>query len=254
MSNTDFVLAGEDLTVSFDGFKAIDALTLYVDKNELLVIIGPNGAGKTTLLRALAGLEPGNVTLGETPLAALPPRERARTIGYLPQHASPAWNLTAEALVRLGRLPHRTSRAEDDAAVRAALAALDAAHLAPRGIHTLSGGERARILLARVLAGQPRWILADEPLASLDLAHAAALLAHFRALADQGTGAKTGVVLVVHSLAHAMNHADRVIVLHKGRLAADAPPAVALSEDVIEHVWGVRAAWTGPAGARALSL
>ena len=232
----------------------LTGISATLSPGELTAICGPNGAGKTTLLRALAGLEPpsgsGAVELDGQPVASLPPRTRARTIGYLPQHASPAWNLTAEALVRLGRLPHRTSRAEDDSAVHAALAALGAAHLAPRGIHTLSGGERARVLLARVLAGNPRWILADEPLASLDLAHAAALLAHFRAVADQGTG----VVLVVHSLAHAMNHAQRVIVLHDGRIAADGPPAQALSEDVIEHVWGVRAAWTGPAGARALSL
>ncbi len=240
------ILATENLTVP----GRLNGISATLRPGELTAICGPNGAGKTTLLRALAGLEPGPVTLGATPLAALPPRRRAQDIGYLPQHAEPAWNLTAEALVRLGRLPHRTGRAEDDAAVHAALTALDAAHLAPRGIHTLSGGERARVLLARVLAGNPRWILADEPLASLDLAHAAALLAHFRKLADQGTG----VVLVVHSLAHAMNHANRVIVLHNGRIAADAPPQIALSEEVIEHVWNVRATWTGPQGARALSL
>jgi iron complex transport system ATP-binding protein len=239
-------LIAENLTIP----GRLTSLTTAVRPGELTAICGPNGAGKTTLLRALAGLEAGPVTLGETPLATLPPRRRAQEIGYLPQHAEPAWNLTVSALVRLGRLPHRTSRAEDEAAVHAALTALDAAHLAPRGIHTLSGGERARVLLARVLAGQPSWILADEPLASLDLAHAATLLAHFRGLADAGAG----VVLVVHSLAHAMNHADRVIVLQNGRLAADGPPQTALSEEVIEHVWGVRAQWTGPQGARALSL
>lgn len=228
----------------------LTAITTTLRPGELTAICGPNGAGKTTLLRALAGLEPGPVSLGETPLSAIAPRRRAQDIGYLSQHAEPAWNLTVEALVRLGRLPHRTARAEDDAAAAAALAALDCAHLATRGIHTLSGGERARVLLARVLAGQPRWILADEPLASLDLAHAAALLAHFRQLADQGTG----VVLVVHSLTHAMNHADRVIVLENGRLAADGPPQTALSEELIEHVWRVRAQWTGPQGAQALSL
>ena len=240
------ILAAENLTVP----GRLAGVTAALRPGELTAICGPNGAGKTTLLRALAGLEPGECTLGNTPLAALPPRIRAQAIGYLPQHAEPAWNLTAEALVRLGRLPHRTARAEDDAAVEAALAALDCTHLAGRGIHTLSGGERARVALARVLAGNPRWILADEPLASLDLAHAATLLAHFRALADQGAG----VALVVHSLAHAMNHAGRVIVLENGRIAADGPPRIALSEEVIEHVWHVRASWTGPEGARALSL
>ena len=248
------ILACANLTVP----ARLTDITAALRPGELTAICGPNGAGKTTLLRALAGLEPGpgtgpgtgNVTLDGTPLAAIPPRTRAQSIGYLPQHAEPAWNLSAAALVRLGRLPHRTSAAEDAAAAAAALAALDCAHLADRPIRTLSGGERARVLLARVLAGNPRWILADEPLASLDLAHAAALLVHLRALADRGTG----VALVVHSLAHAMNHAARVIVLHKGRLAADGPPAKALSEEVIEHVWGVSAQWTGPAGARALSL
>lgn len=229
-------------------------ISLSLRPGELTAICGPNGAGKTTLLRALAGLEPAPVKLGETPLADLPPRRRAQDIGYLSQHAQPAWNLSAEALVRLGRLPHRASRTEDEAAATAALAALDCAHLAQRGIHTLSGGERARVLLARVLAGQPRWILADEPLASLDLAHAAALLRHFRQLADQAKGPGCGVVLVVHSLAHAMNHADRVIVLDRGHLAADGPPQVALSENLIEQVWRVRAQWTGPDGAHALSL
>jgi iron complex transport system ATP-binding protein len=240
------ILAAQNLTVP----GRLTDVSVTLRPGELTAICGPNGAGKTTLLRALAGLEPGPVTLGATPLAALPPRRRAQAIGYLSQHAEPAWNLTAAALVRLGRLPHRTRAAEDHAAASAALAALDCTHLAERGIHTLSGGERARVLLARVLAGQPQWILADEPLASLDLGHAAALLAHFRRLADQGAG----VVLVVHSLAHAMNHADRVIVLDKGRVAVDAPPHPALAEDIIEQVWGVRTAWTGPAGARALSL
>lgn len=251
MTPANTALACENLTVP----GRLTEISAALRPGELTAICGPNGAGKTTLLRALAGLEgaalePDSVSLGQTPLAAMDPRLRAQAIGYLAQHAEPAWNLTVAALVRLGRLPHRTSRADDDAAASAALAALGCAHLVERGIHTLSGGERARVLLARVLAGEPGWILADEPLASLDLGHAAALLRHFRALANQGAG----VVLVVHSLAHAMNHADRVIVLDKGRLAADGPPQTALSEEVIEHVWGVKAQWSGPAGARALSL
>jgi len=115
-------------------------------------------------------------------------------------------------------------------------------------VSTLSGGERARALLARVLAGEPGWILADEPLAALDLAHQLALLARFRRAADSGAG----VVLVLHDLALAINHADRVLVLDRGMLAADGRPEAALAEETIARVWGVRARWLGEPGARAL--
>jgi iron complex transport system ATP-binding protein len=240
------ILAAENLTVP----GRLAGVTAALQPGTLTAICGPNGAGKTTLLRALAGLQSGPITLGDQPLSAIPARTRAQAIGYLPQHGEAAWNLTAKALVRLGRLPHRTSAAEDEAACHAALAALDLLDLAQRPIHTLSGGERARVLLARVLAGSPRWILADEPLASLDLAHTRTLLQHLRRLADQGVG----VIVVVHSLAHAMNHAGRALVLHEGRLAADGLPETALSADVLERVWGVTSEWIGPPGARALSL
>jgi iron complex transport system ATP-binding protein len=239
-------LAAENLTVP----GRLEAVSAALQPGTLTAICGPNGAGKTTLLRALAGLTAGAITLGATPLAHIPPRRRAQTIGYLPQRGEAAWNLTAHALVRLGRLPHRTSAAEDEAATTAALAALRCTHLAQRPVHTLSGGERARVALARVLAGQPQWILADEPLASLDLAHTRALLAHLGERARAGTG----VVVVLHSLADAMNHASRVLVLHHGRLVADGPPAQALAAEVIAQVWGVTGTWIGPPGARALSL
>jgi iron complex transport system ATP-binding protein len=178
----------------------------------------------------------------------MPARERAQAIGFLPQGGDVAWNLAVETLVRLGRLPHRTARAVDDAAVAQALADMAIAPLAQRAVGTLSGGERARVLLARVLAGQPAWILADEPLASLDLAHARALLAHFRRLAHAGKG----VALVLHDLAQAMNHADHVVVLDRGRVVATGAPQDALDPAIIAKVWGVEAQWLGVAGARAL--
>ncbi len=224
----------------------LDAITATLEPGQITAICGPNGAGKSTLLQALAGLlEPssGSIELGD---GTLPHgRERARRIGYLPQVGEVAWDLSVAALAGLGRLPHGD---RGEAQVTAALAALDLTHLAGRPVSTLSGGERARALLARVLAGEPEWILADEPLAALDLAHQLALLARLREVAAQGTG----VVLVLHDLALAMNHADRVLVLDRGTLATDGVPEQALTEEAIARVWGVSARWLGEPGARAL--
>jgi iron complex transport system ATP-binding protein len=217
---------------------------------EVTAICGPNGAGKSTLLQCLAGLlAPGSgiVTLEGTPIVSLLPRERARAIGYLSQEGEIAWDLSVRNLVALGRLPYGDG---GDAQVAAALAALDLEAFSSRPISTLSGGEKARALLARVLAGEPRWILADEPLAALDLGHQLALVGHLGRAASGGTG----VVLVLHDLALAMNHADRVLVLDKGHLAADGAPEAALDPTLIERVWGVPARWLGEPGARALAV
>ena len=226
----------------------LDGISFELEQGTITAICGPNGAGKSSLVEALAGLQgvDGDVRLDGATLATLAPRERARRIGYLPQHGEVAWDLSVRALAALGRLPHG-DRAEGP--VERALAALDLAELADRRVLTLSGGERARALLARVFAGEPRWILADEPLAALDLAHQLALLGHLRRAADGGTG----VVLVLHDLALAMNHASRVLVFDNGRLAADGPPETALSEETIARVWGVPARWLGEPGARALA-
>jgi iron complex transport system ATP-binding protein len=209
-------------------------------------ICGPNGAGKSTLLSALAGLlEPssGAVELDGVPLPH--GRERARRIGYLPQTGEIAWDLSVTALVALGRMAHGDC---GEPQVAAALEALDLAAFADRPVSTLSGGERGRALLARVLAGEPEWILADEPLAALDLGHQLALLGKLREAAGRGAG----VVFVLHDLTLAMNHADRVLVLDRGRLAAEGPPEQALSAEVIRRIWGVPARWLGEPGARAL--
>jgi iron complex transport system ATP-binding protein len=225
-------------------------VSLELKPGEVTAICGPNGAGKSSLLACLAGLEPGAVVLGGAALATMPPRERAKAIGYLPQSAEIAWDLSVETLAGLGRLPWNTGPLADSAAVEAAMAAMELDELRRRPVSQLSGGEKARALLARVLAGTPQWLLADEPLANLDLAHQLALLAHFRALAERGLG----VVLVLHDLAHAINHADRVVVLRGGRVSADGAPEAALAEDVLAEVWGVQARWLGEPGRRALAI
>jgi len=226
-------------------------ITFTLRPGQVTAIVGPNGAGKSTLLSALAGLTPGMVQLDGTPLSSMDPRARARAVGFLPQSGQVAWNVSVETLVSLGRLPHATGPAENAAAVDAALAALDLVPLRQRPLAHLSGGERGRAMLARVLAGQPRWILADEPLASLDLAHQHALLTRFRALARDE---RKGVVLVLHDLAQAMNHADHVVVLHHGRLAAEGPPELVLDSTLIQGVWGLSTRWLGEPGHRALQV
>lgn len=215
---------------------------------EITAICGPNGAGKSTLLATLAGLiapAQGEIALEGKPLSAMPARERARQIGYLPQSREIAWDVDVATLVGLGRLPWRAGAAADRVAVSAALETLDLGDLADRPVTRLSGGELARALLARVLAGEPHWILADEPLAALDLAHQVVLMRHFRALADRGLG----IVLVLHDLAAAMNGADRVVVLDRGAIVAAGPPREALDADRLRQTWGVAADWLrGDAG------
>lgn len=237
-------LAAADLTIG----KRLRGVDVQIEPGQITAICGPNGAGKSTLLTALAGLlapDSGRVTLGGTDIAAMHPRTRAQRVGYLPQDGEIAWDVAVRSLVALGRMPQGDSAAEP---VERAMAALDLEALATRPISKLSGGEKARALLARVLAGEPEWLLADEPLAALDIGHQLTLLRHLRRVADGGAG----VVLVLHDLALAMNHADHVVVLDSGRLIANGAAEGALSAEVIVSVWGVQAKWIGEAGAQAL--
>ena len=243
------MLAADRLSLVRGGSRVVDNLSARLEPGTITAIVGPNGAGKSSLLLGLAGLlvpASGQVTLDGSNLAAMPPRTRAQAIGYLPQAPDIAWDVAVENLVALGRLPWRDRGTQE---IEAAIAALALEDLRHRPASRLSGGERARVLLARVLAGNPRWVLADEPLAALDLAHQLALVAHLRNCARAGQG----VVVVVHDLALAMNHADRVLVLDGGRLVIDGAPETALSPEVIAQVWGVSGHWLGEPGAQALA-
>ncbi len=231
----------------------LEAVTTAFHAGEVAAICGPNGAGKSSLLTALAGLiaaDGGEVTLDGALLSAMPPQQRAQAIGYLPQAPEVAWDVSVETLVALGRLPWRNRAEVDRAAIEAALTTMELEDLRKRQVNRLSGGERARALMARVLAGQPRWILADEPLANLDLAHQQGLLKKLRDQAKAGVG----VVLVLHGLAQAINHADRALVLHRGELVAEGAPEAVLDAATIRKVWGIEARWLGEPSQRALSI
>jgi len=227
----------DSISLRLGGQAVLDDVSAVLRPGRVTAILGPNGAGKSSLLRSIAALVPhqGEVRLGDRSIAALRPDERARLLGYLPQLGAVHWNITAADLVGLGRLPHRTSLAEDAAAVLAAMEATDTLDLASRTVDALSGGERARVLLARVLAGAPQWLLADEPLASLDPAHQLDVLARLRSVAARGTG----VVIVLHDLAHAARIADDVLLLQGGRHVAFGPAADTLTPDRLRALFGV---------------
>ncbi|MBD2841465.1 ABC transporter ATP-binding protein [Erythrobacter rubeus] len=243
-------LVANDLTLERGGQSVLKNVDTEFPPGTITAIVGPNGAGKSSLLLALAGLlEPvsGTVELDGERLSELPPLERAKTLGYLPQHTEIAWDVAVENVVALGRLPHRD---RGTAEIETAIAALTLEPLRHRPARQLSGGEQARVLLARVLAGEPRWILADEPLAALDLAHQLSLVSHLQNCAHSGQG----VVIVLHDLALAMNHADNAVVLHEGKCAASGPVEDALSSETIRSCWGVDAQWIGDRGSRALII
>lgn len=239
------VLEARNVSVSLGAGPARNAVltdaSLVLRKGEITAIIGPNGAGKSTLLACLAGLrapESGSVMLGEVPLKCISARERGQRIGFLPQVAEVNWDIDVATLVTLGRLPHQGrwgQNTADLAAIAEAMSATDTAQFASRVVGTLSGGERARALLARVLAGQPEFLLADEPLANLDPRHQFDSLALMRRVATSGAG----VVLVLHDLGHAMRVADRVVMMDGGQIVADGEPAAVLTPDRIGAVYGV---------------
>jgi iron complex transport system ATP-binding protein len=212
--------------------------TLAIQPGQVTAIIGPNGAGKTSLIKALAGLIPpvsGTVEIDGQSLSSLSDRERALTIGYLPQEGTPAWAVTVDDLVSLGRLPHTSSPVENRAAIDTAMSATDITHLAHRTVDTLSGGELARAKIARVLAGKPRWILADEPLANLDPPHQRDTLTLLRTIAQQGVG----VVTILHQLNAAVNYADAVVMLKSGRVVAQGSTRDTLTAETLAAVFGM---------------
>lgn len=236
-------LAVNGLTLSLGGARILDAIDARFQPGRVTAVLGPNGAGKSTLLACLAGLrkaDSGAVMLGGVPREALSARELAQRIGLLPQTADVHWDVDVATLVALGRYPHRSRWGETDAdraAMAQAMAATDVFQFASRAMTALSGGERARVLLARVLAGEPEWLLADEPLANLDPAHQIDALQCLRDVAARGAG----VVVVLHDLNHAMRAADDVLLLSGGRVVAFGPPEAVLTRERIAQTYGVDA-------------
>lgn len=246
-------LVAQSISVTLGGAAILASVSASFLPGKVTAVLGPNGAGKSTLLACLAGLrtpDMGDVLIGGVSRAVLDRRELARRIGFLPQTADVHWDVDVQTLVGLGRFPHRGRWGEsavDRVAVAQAMATTDVTQFAARRVQTLSGGERARVLLARVLAGTPQWLLADEPLANLDPAHQLDGLDCLRSAAAAGAG----VVVVLHDLNHAARVADQVLLLRDGKLVAHGPPDAVLTEALIAQTYGVDTyLGTTPAGQR----
>jgi iron complex transport system ATP-binding protein len=237
-------LRAEGLAVRLGRRFVLERIDLALQPGLLTVIVGPNGAGKTTLLRVLAGLlrpDRGAVWLGPSRLDAVPPRERARTIAYLPQNGSVGWPVPVESVVALGRMPHGEAVGDlpDDGrrAVAAAIGAVGLNGFEDRSAADLSGGERARVLLARAFATEAPVLLADEPVAALDPRHQFLVLDVLKGRAEAGAT----VVAVMHDLAVAARFADRLVLLDAGRIVADGAPRDVLTPRRLAEVFRIEA-------------
>lgn len=248
------ILTVSDLSISLAGKSVLHHVAMRIHSGEVVGLLGPNGAGKTTLIKVLAGLSvagseiDGEVYLDNNPLRALSPRERARHIAYLPQQhdGMSLWPVRVRDLVALGRLPYsNTSRyhylynrtlAIDSIAVTNALRATDTEILADCRLDELSGGERARVLLARALAVEAQILLADEPIVHLDPKHQIQLLVLLRKQA----ALNTAVLVVLHDLGLIARYCDKVAVLDRGSIVVFGSPMEVLDDSLLEQVYSIR--------------
>jgi iron complex transport system ATP-binding protein len=212
------------------GRPVLTGVSMTLKPGLVMALVGQNGAGKSTLLKALSGeLAPqqGTVFLHDRPVSHWAGQDRARLLSVLPQQHALNFEFSVQEVVSLGRYPHRTGYRRDNRIVQEALALCDLVHLGQRTINEISGGERQRVHLARVLAQiweaqpeGPRFLLLDEPATGLDLNHQQALFQAVQRFASRGVG----VLMVVHDLNLAARYADEVLLLHQGVVVAQGTP------------------------------
>ena len=238
------LISVRNVAVALAGRQILRDVSFELPRQNLVALVGPNGAGKTTLLRTMAGLlrPSGEVLIDGKRVHDLSSAQRALKFGYLPQGHVVHWPLPAHDVVALGRYPHGATDPSrlppvDEAAVARAMQATDTVAFGDRPVTELSGGERSRVALARVLAVEAPVVVADEPTAYLDPRHQLDVMQLLRKAADGGTL----VIVVTHDLGLAARFADAVLVMADGQLAAHGPAREALSEQVLAEVFRVQA-------------
>ncbi len=235
-------LAAEALAFGYPGHPVGRDVSLALAPGEVVCLLGPNGGGKTTLFKTMIGLlkpQGGRVTIDSQDIRHWPPRRLAQAIGYVPQAHAGYFPFTVEDVVLMGRTAHvgvfSAPSRRDRALAAEALHTLGLSHLAGQVYTRISGGERQLALIARALAQAPRILVMDEPTASLDFGNQLRVLARVAALARGGMT----VVLSTHDPDHAFHIADRVAMLHAGRMVRLGPPAEAVTRDSLREVYGV---------------
>ena len=220
---------------------AVDGVSLEVPEGACTAVLGPNGSGKSTLLRLMLGLaapDAGAIEFGGRTIGGWTREALAREVGVVPQGEETVFPITAREMVAMGRYPHlgawRREGEADRRAIDRAMRRCDVLEMGDRLVSTLSGGERQRVRLARALAQEPATLALDEPTAALDIAHEMAI---FELLRDLGRAGQT-VLVVTHNLNLAARYADRLVLLHRGRVAAAGAPAEVLTRETVQRVYG----------------
>lgn len=237
------MLAAERLSFGHPGRTIGRDVNLMFRPGESVALLGPNGGGKTTLLKTMLGLLPphgGEVLLDGRSLRGLTLAERARLVGYVPQAHAGAFAFLVSDMVLMGRTAHQGMFASPSAADRAIAAAkldeLGVGHLAGRPYTMISGGERQLVLIARALAQEPRFVILDEPTASLDFGNQGRVMQQIGSMTKRGLG----VLFTTHDPNQALRHADRVALLSGGMISAVGPPSEILTQAAVEALYGAR--------------
>lgn len=240
-------LAADNISLHLSGFDLLRNVSVQVEAGQVTAIVGPNGAGKSSLLRVLTGeIQPttGQVVFNQRTLDDWPVEQKAQMLAVLPQHSLLNFPFTANEVVGLGRIPHETGTSKDAEIIAQALKLVDAEYLQRRFYTQMSGGEKQRVQLARVLAqiwlpcaSGEQFLVLDEPTSAFDLAHQQLTLDIVRQLAARGVG----VVMVLHDLNLAARCADKLVVFDGGEIAAQGSPEQVLTEQLIKQVFGVEA-------------